>query len=221
MGFSSTRYLVLLLSLFSLGFVSTQSYAQELEIDVLGLFKNSAMLSIAGRETLLKTGERSKEGVLLVSADSKGAIIELAGERHELDLSSRIATSFQRPKESTVKILLNKSGQYKTRGSINGRSVEFLVDTGANVVAINGTMAASLGIDTSNAQSVPVTTASGVTESQLVVLDVVQIGNIRATNVRAAVIQGAFPVDILLGMTFLQNVKITESAGVMQLTGKF
>jgi hypothetical protein len=33
--------------------------------------------------------------------------------------------------------------------------------------------------------------------------------------------QGIHPEDILLGMTFLENVKISESGGVMQLTGKY
>ncbi len=55
----------------------------------------------------------------------------------------------------------------------------------------------------------------------MVELDEVRIGGIRATRVTAAIMEGAYPVDILLGMSFLQDVKITESAGVMQLTGKF
>jgi aspartyl protease family protein len=183
--------------------------ALELDIDVLGLFKGSAILSIAGEETFLREGERSKQGVLLVSADSRGAIIEFAGLQHELDLTSRISTAFTQPESSTVTILLNEAGQYKTRGSINGRSVEFLVDTGANIVAM------------SNARLVQVTTASGQTASRLVELDEVRVGSIRVTKVQAAILGGQFPVDILLGMSFLQDVTITESAGVMQLTGKF
>ena len=197
------------------------STALELEIDVLGLFKGSAMLNIAGEETLLKEGQTSEHGVLLVSADSQGAVIEFAGVKHDLDLSSRIATTFERAKESTVTILLNDSGQYKTRGSINGRSVEFLVDTGANIVAMNSDVAASLGIDTSNARPIQVTTASGRTSSQLVELEELRVGSIRASKVQAAIMEGPYPVDILLGMSFLQDVKISESAGVMQLTGKF
>ena len=200
---------------------TSTAHGLELEIDVLGLFKGSAMLNIAGEETLLREGERSEHGVLLVSADSKGAVIEFAGAQHELDLSSRISTSFEEPESSSVTILLNELGQYKTRGSINGRSVEFLVDTGANIVAMNGDVAASLGIDLTEARTASVTTASGQTRSQLVELDEVRVGNIRVTKVQAAVLDGPFPVDILLGMSFLQDVKITESAGVMQLTGKF
>ncbi len=198
-----------------------EAEALDLEIDVVGLFKGSAMLSIGGDEVLLKEGQRSTHGVYLKSATSKGAVIEFDGTEHELDLSSRIATRFAKPADSTVTILLNEVGQYKTRGTINGRSVEFLVDTGANVVAMNSEIAASLGIDTSVGRPVMVTTASGQTRSRLVELDEVKVGNIRVTRVQATVLDGAFPVDILLGMSFLRDVKITESAGVMQLTGKF
>jgi aspartyl protease family protein len=195
--------------------------AQELEIYVVGLFKNAAMLKIAGKETLLKSGQRSEEGVLLVSADSKGAVIDLNGKSISLGLSSHIAATFKRPTESTVSILLNSSGQYLTRGTINGQSVEFLVDTGANIVALNSIAALSLGLDMSEAKLVNVSTAGGVTKSRLINLGVVQVGNIRVSNVQAAVMMGDYPEDILLGMTFLQNVNISESGGVMRLKGKF
>lgn len=195
--------------------------AEELEIDVVGLFKNAAMLKIDGKEQLLKIGNRSLEGVMLVSADSKGAVIEVNGESMNLDLSSHISASFKRPLETAVSILRNGSGQYVTRGTINGQSVRLLVDTGANIVALNSSIAASLGLDVSQGKRVNVSTASGISESRLITLDVLQVGNIKVSNVQAAVIDGNYPEDILLGMTFLQNVDISESGGVMQLKGKF
>lgn len=54
--------------------------AESIDIDVVGLFKNAAMLIINGDQQLLKTGQRSPEGVSLVSADSRSATIELNGE---------------------------------------------------------------------------------------------------------------------------------------------
>ena len=39
--------------------------AETIEIDVVGLFKNVAMLRINGEQQLLKIGQRSPEGVLL------------------------------------------------------------------------------------------------------------------------------------------------------------
>jgi len=210
--------LLLLSCLLCLG---SPGMAEELEIDVVGLFKNAAMLKIDGKEQLLKIGNRSLEGVMLVSADSKGAVIEVNGESMNLDLSSHISASFKRPLETAVSILRNGSGQYVTRGTINGQSVRLLVDTGANIVALNSSIAASLGLDVSQGKRVNVSTASGISESRLITLDVLQVGNIKVSNVQAAVIDGNYPEDILLGMTFLQNVDISESGGVMQLKGKF
>ncbi len=200
--------------------LSAMSSAQELDIDVLGLFKDRAMLNISGKRLLLSAGERSPEGVLLVSADSRQAVIEVSGTTFILNLSSRIGTMFKTPTSASVSILLSNSGQYRTSGSINGRQVSFLVDTGANVVAINTPTAHALGIDPSKGRLMHATTAGGVVESHLVFLDVVEIGGIRVNNVKAAVIKGEYPQEVLLGMSFLQNVKIKEDSGVMQLTHK-
>jgi aspartyl protease family protein len=54
-----------------------------------------------------------------------------------------------------------------------------------------------------------------------VILSSVQIGGIKVNNVKAAVLKGDFPRDILLGMSFLRNVEMNENRGVLQLTGKY
>ncbi len=201
--------------------MSFRSVAQDLDMEVVGLFKNAAVLNISGNERLLKVGQLSPEGVLLVSADSKEAVIEISGKKMHLTLSSRISAEFKTPASVTVSIMLNSAGQYRTTGSINGRPVSFLVDTGATIVAINSITAKSLGIDSSRGRVLRATTASGVVESAEVFLDIVKVGGIKIRNVQAAVIPGSFPLDILLGMSFLRNVEIRENAGTMQLTTKY
>ncbi len=201
--------------------MSFQSVAQDLDMEVVGLFKNVAVLNISGNERLLKVGQLSPEGVLLVSADSKEAVIEISGKKIHMTLSSRIGAEFKTPASVTVSIMLNGAGQYRTTGSINGRPVSFLVDTGATIVAINSITAKSLGIDSSRGRVLRATTASGVVESAEVFLDIVKVGGIKIRNVQAAVIPGSFPLDILLGMSFLRNVEIRENAGTMQLTTKY
>ena len=192
-----------------------------IDIDVLGLFKNSAMLKIDGKDVLLRVGETSDLGVFLVSADSKQAVVLIGDQEHRLNLSSRIGAEFKTPVSQTATVLLNKTGQHKTRGSINGRSVSFLVDTGANIIALNTPMADSLGLDYSSSRLLQATTASGLVESREVILSTVQVGGIKVNNVKAAVLTGDFPEDILLGMSFLRNVEISENRGVLQLTDKY
>lgn len=195
--------------------------AAELSVEVLALFKDAAMLDISGEQILLKSGQQSPEGVKLISANSKEALISHQGETITLNLSKRIGASFTTPENISVSILLNSTGQYRTKGTINGRSVSLLVDTGANVVAINEQSAKSLGIDFSESRKTQVETASGMVGSRLVNLETVNVGGITVRNVQAVVIDGVYPVDILLGMSFLRDVDINESSGVMQLKGKF
>ncbi len=106
-------------------------------------------------------------------------------------------------------------------GSINGRPVRFLIDTGANIIAMNSRMARNLGIDFSGGKIMTATTAGGAIRSWEVILGAVQVGEIRVTNVQGAVLEGEFPKDILLGMSFLRRVKIQENAGLMVLTSQF
>jgi aspartyl protease family protein len=105
-----------------------------------------------------------------------------------------------------------------TTAQINGRSVEVLVDTGANVVAMNTDHARKLGVDLKSGKPASVETAGGVVKARFVVLRSVNLGGIKVNNVQASVIEGEFPGTILLGMTYLQHVDIQEENGVLSLT---
>lgn len=193
----------------------------ELDIEVVGLFSNAVMLRINGKQRLLKQGETSSEGIYLEHADSRGALIQYQGQRHALSLSQRISSEFHQPTSARVAIQINNKGQYFTTGSINGRPVRLLVDTGATIVALSSESARMLGLDYSGGRKMRATTAGGVVNSTEIILETVIIGDIKVSNVRAAVIAGQFPNDILLGMTFLKHVKIEENAGLMLLTSQF
>lgn len=191
------------------------------DIQVLGLFKDAAVLKINGHQQMLRTGQRSTGGVLLKSATSASATIEFEGKTSTLLLSNEVNSSFAEPTETSVSIQLNNRGQYMTTGSINNRPVRFLVDTGASIVAFNSKLADELGLRYRDSRKALATTASGTVDSYHVVLDMVQVGNIRLQRVEAAVLEGDFPIDVLLGMTFLRRVELQERAGVLLLTAKF
>ena len=195
--------------------------AQETDIEVVALFKNAAMLRIDGKQRLLKTGETSPEGIYLEEADSKAATIKYDGKSAVLGLSQRISTRYEEPGLATVSVQINNQGQYITTGSINGSPVKFLIDTGANIVAMNTKTAKGLGIDASTGRKMRATTAGGTIASTEVYLGVVQVGEIALSNVQAVILEGEFPTEVLLGMSFLRNVKIEENAGLMMLTAEY
>ena len=108
--------------------------------------------------------------------------------------------------------------QYQTSATINGRTVQVLVDTGANVVALNSGHARSLGVDYTAGAPGQVETASGSINAWIVTLRSIDVGGIRVENVQASVVEGDFPTTILLGMTYLRHVKMQEADGVLSLS---
>ncbi|MCZ6618834.1 MAG: retropepsin-like aspartic protease [Gammaproteobacteria bacterium] len=189
-------------------------------VEVVALFKNKAVIRVAEGEGLIKVGETTSQGVTLISADAKQAHVRYLGEEYHLTLSSRIGVSFEPPGKSQVDIVPDRLGQYRVRGFINNRFANFLVDTGASLVALSSKDARELGLNYDRGEKGRVQTAQGTTDSYFMILDEVMVGGITAYNVRAAVIEGEYPVDILLGMSFLRQVGMREQGGVLTLTQK-
>ncbi|MFK7916150.1 MAG: TIGR02281 family clan AA aspartic protease [Pseudomonadales bacterium] len=194
------------------------SAAASAPVEVVGLFNGRAVLRIPGiGEKLLKVGQE-QGGVKLLAADATSARVRYRDETHLLTLSSRIAGTYRAAAKAQISINADSLGQYQVRGSINGQFVNFLVDTGASIVAISSRAADGMGIEYLEGRRGTVQTAQGVTESYFVNLDRVTVGGISVPNVQAAVIRGNYPVDILLGMSFLKVVKMEEDNGVLLLT---
>jgi aspartyl protease family protein len=192
-----------------------------LEITVKGLFKDAAVLQIDGQQQMLKKGQRSPQGVLLVEADTRHALVEYAGERRQLTLSRQISTRFSVPDKSVVAVPLSQNGSYFTRGQINGRGVEMLIDTGATSIALNSVHARKLGINYyRDGRRSQVSTASGLAEAYGLMLQSVKVGEILVHNVPAVVVIGDYPREILLGMSYLQHVSMREDKGVLYLEQK-
>lgn len=189
-------------------------------VDIVGLFKDQAVIRSGAGQTLLKAGETTPEGVTLISANAREAVVSYKGERHTLGLTRQAAGAggYSEAQVAQVSIPADSLGHYRIRGAINNRFVDFLVDTGASVVAISSVTADGLGIDyRSRGEKGFVQTAQGNAESYFLNLDSVTVSGITAHNVQAAVIIGSHPVDILLGMSFLRNVSMQERGGVLTL----
>ncbi len=195
--------------------------ADELKIVVVGLFSGQAVVEINQKQRLLKVGKTSPEGVTLISATSQNAVLEFNGVQKKYLLGSHIGSNCTPPPEQPVVSLWPTNGMYLTPGSVNGYSVDFLVDTGASAIAINAATAKRLGLDYINNSPVGVKTASGVTHAYPIKLDEVQVGDIKLFNVQAMVIDGPEPSRALLGMTFLGQLDMQRSGERMDLKKKF
>lgn len=109
----------------------------------------------------------------------------------------------------------NRFGHYITSGEVNGRPVEFLLDTGASDVAIPAQLAAALGLQ----QGAPMQyqTANGMVTAYLTRLDSVAIGPIVLRDVTASINPGMGDMEILLGMSVLKRIEFTQRGDTLIL----
>ena len=124
--------------------------------------------------------------------------------------------------KAQLSIARGNNGHYQVAGSINGHPVQFLVDTGATSVAMNESQARRLGIDY-RVKGLPMkaSTAGGTVNAWRVSFDRIKIGSLEVLGVEGAVIEGEAPVEVLLGMSFLNRVRWREEQGVLMLESKF
>jgi len=191
------------------------------DIRVNGLFAGSAVLSINGKQRVLKQGQTSPEGVTLIESDSRHALLEVDGARVSLGLSEQISSSFRAAEVAEVRIPRADNGHYFVSGFINGRPVDFMVDTGATSIAMNLHHAKQLGVNYRRGRKGAASTAGGVVSAYHVPLEKLTIGNITLHQVEATVVIGDFPSQVLLGNSFLSRVEMREEEGVMVLRNKF
>ncbi len=192
-------------------------------VALYALFKDKAILTIDGARRVLKAGETSPEGVKLISTDTEleQAVVEVGGQREILKLGV-VVSHIQASTPAAVTLWADGSGFFFANGSINGSGVTFLVDTGANTVALSGALAQRIGLDykKKGLQGIA-TTASGHVRNYIVKLDTVKIGEIVLHNVDAAVLEGSHPSTPLLGMSVLNSLEMRRDGNKMDLIKKY
>lgn len=199
--------------------VATHGAGDGPRITARGLFAGQALLDIDGRQRLLKIGQRSPEGVLLLAADARAARIEIAGETHTIALDATIGTGFSRGAEPRrLTLAPANDGHYYVDGTINGSPVRFVVDTGASTVAISRPDARRIGLlYRVDGEPAPVETASGVARAYRVTFRSVKARSIEVTNVAGIVIDGDYPTTALLGQSFLNRLDMRREGLLLEL----
>ena len=208
---------------FSLTWPATIWSAVE-HVEVVALFENKAVLLIDEDRVLLSVGETTKHGITLISADAKGAVVEIEGKKHRYTLGGLVRSSPNEHANTEKKIYVYRGPDnlFRTTGSINGYPVNFLVDTGASSIAISSQEARRLGINYRlSGKPIWISTASGTEPGFRVVMDRVSIAGITLRSVQGLVIEGAEPSTPLLGMSYLNRFEITNDGQVMTLRQKY
>lgn len=212
------------LELFAAGLLlilSPVSHAEP-QVQVVGLFPDAAVLLVDGQRKLVRSGQTGPGGIKVVSANSKGAVLEIGGVQRNYSLSREYnQAGSSEPQRAQLSISRGTGNHYWVAGSIEGHPVQFLVDTGATSVAMNEGQARRLGIDYRvKGRPMVASTAGGNIRAWSIKLDSVKVGGLEVLGVEAAVLEGDAPTEVLLGMSFLSRVRWREDNGVLQLESK-
>ena len=192
-------------------------------VNVVGLFPGKALVSIDGAAPkMLGAGQKSPEGVTLISVGNESAVIEIDGVRRSLRLGQPFnAARGSNGEADTVTLSADSTGHYITVGAINGRAVKFFVDTGASIVWIPAGIANQIGLPYRHGRPINMSTAGGSRSAWAITLDQVRIGGITLDKVEAAVGEGASTGgDVLLGTSFLSRLSMTRDGNTLKLSRK-
>ena len=105
-------------------------------------------------------------------------------------------------------------GHYHWPGTLNGRAVDFLVDTGASGVAIPVELARELGLDSEG--QVHANTAGGAAIGQVMRVDLTLKGGVRVERLRVVALPGLADSP-LLGMDVLGRLRWQQQEGVLRI----
>jgi aspartyl protease family protein len=111
----------------------------------------------------------------------------------------------------SVVISPGRNGHFQVEGRVDGRRLDFMVDTGASVIALTERDAASLGIHPAASEyTAMVRTANGNVRAAPIELNMVEIDDLMLHNVAAMVMPEGALSDNLLGLSFLSRLRRFE-----------
>ena len=191
------------------------------DVTVIGLFPGKAVVTIdRGSPKTLSVGERTPEGVMLVSVDARGATVEIDGKRQILEMGQHFETAAMTSGRTSVTLAQDGRGHFRTDGQVNGSHLRFLVDTGATLISIPMGEAQRLGIEYAKGSPGYMVLADGRrVASYRVTLESVTVGDITLYNVDAVVTPGSG--EPLLGMSFLSRTEMRNDGQSLVLTKRY
>jgi aspartyl protease family protein len=207
------------LSLAALGLLAVAAASAQ-SVTLAGRMGDKALLVIDGRSQVLAPGQAAA-GVRLLRWQDDAALLELSGGTLSLRVGAepaQLAAAGAPPsaRGREVVIPMGTGGHFVTDGSINGRAVRLMVDTGATAVAVSRADAERLGIDLRQAPSVTAHTAGGPVLVQAITLARLRLGAIELSNVAAVVTPDPMP-HVLLGNSALSRFQMRRENDVMRL----
>jgi aspartyl protease family protein len=192
------------------------------EVTVIGLFPGKAVVVIdRGAPRTLAAGQRTPEGVVLVSADSRSATLEIDGRRQVLEMGQHAESPSLTGALPSVTLAADANGHFVAEGQVNGSRVRFIVDTGATLVTLPAAQAQRIGIDYRRGQPLVSQTANGRVVVWRVRLETVTIGGMTIRDVDAVVNESPGLDVALLGMSYLNRTEMRREGANLTLVKRY
>lgn len=198
--------------------------AQAQTVVLSGMLGSKALLVVDGAPPKSVAVGETHRGVKLLSAQGNQAEVEIGGKRQTLRLGEGPVSAAPGAPEAgdrrRIVLHAGSNGHFRTQGQINGRTVNFIVDTGASVVSMSVTDAEAIGLRYQSGQTVQVSTANGVTVGWRVKLSTVRLGSLDVYDVEALVTPAPMPY-VLLGNSYLTRFQMTRTNDQLVLEQRY
>ena len=200
-------------------------FAQAQSVMLTGTIGSRAILIVDGSAPKTVAVGETFQGVKLLSLAAEQATVEAGGKRVALRMDQPVSIGGNGGNAgggggTRIVLPVSSGGHFMTQGAINGRSVNFMLDTGATTVALSAADAQRIGLDFSKGQPVRVNTANGVAQGWRVRLNSVRVGDVEVYDVEAIVSQQPMPY-VLLGNSFISRFSMRRDADQMVLEKRF
>jgi aspartyl protease family protein len=187
-------------------------------VSMSGRLGDKALLMIDGSPRTVAVGS-TVQGVKLVSVTADASVLEIGGQRVTVPMGGaqvNLGGTASEGGGSRIVLTAGPGGHFVTGGSINGRAVEFVVDTGATSVSMSQADAERIGLKYQEGQRGMAGTANGPVPVHRVTLTSVRVGDVTVYNVAALVVPAQMPY-VLLGNSFLTRFQMKRENEVMTL----
>jgi len=189
-----------------------------------GVASGRALLVVGQEAPRFVAVNQVHRGVRVLVVTSDGAEVEFQGRRQHLRVGQPVSVGGPGPSTeagaSRIVLTAGSGGHFVPLGQINGRSVVFMVDTGATLVILGAAEARRVGLDPERGEPARVSTANGEVVGRRVRLDSVRLGEVQVHGVDAMVLPQAMPY-VLLGNSFLSRFQMQRTNDQMVLERRY
>lgn len=190
------------------------AYAQS--VALAGILGGKALLVVDGSAPRSVAPGGSHMGVRVVSVGRDGVVLEVAGAQRAIQLGESPVSIGGSAAGQRIVLKADARGHFINSGFINGRVMQYMVDTGATTVAIGRPDAQRMGLKFEQGQPVMMNTANGTAQGWRMRLESVRVGDVELRSVDAIVTAEAMPY-VLLGNSFLREFHMNRSGDEMVL----